>query len=258
MTVQMLDATISQMRLNGKRAVISGGGSGIGRATAIIFAREGASVAIVGRRKDRLDITASMVRAQGGRCHIIQGDVSLSADVKRVAKESVKALGGVDILFNNAGVHRFGSVEDTEEDLWDNITNINLKGTYLMSQHLIGVMKKNGGVIINNSSTLGLKPVPNTAAYSAAKAGVISLTKSMALELAKDKIRVNCICPGVVDTPIHSEQSPEFMEEMAAYHPLGRIGTPEDVAYAALYLASDEANWITGVIMPVDGGISCT
>ena len=246
------------MRLDGKRAVISGGGSGIGRAAAIIFAREGASIAIVGRRKDRLDITASMVREQGGRCHIIQGDVSLAADAKRVAQESVKELGGVDILFNNAGVYRFGSVEDTEEDLWDNVTNINLKGTYLMSQHLIGVMKENGGVIINNSSTLGLKPVPNTAAYSAAKAGVISLTKSMALELAKDKIRVNCICPGVVDTPIHSEQSPEFMEEMATYHPLGRVGTPEDIAYAALYLASDEANWITGAIIPVDGGISCT
>lgn len=254
----MLDATISLMRLKGKRAVISGGGSGIGRAAAIIFAREGASVAIVGRRKDRLDITASMVREQGGRCHIIEGDISLSADAKRVAQESVKALGGVDILFNNAGVYGFGSVEDTEEDLWDKITNINLKGTYLMSQHLIGVMKENGGVIINNSSTLGLKPVPNTAAYSAAKAGVISLTKSMALELAKDKIRVNCICPGVVDTPIHSEQSPEFMEEMATYHPLGCIGTPEDIAYAALYLASDEANWITGAIIPVDGGISCT
>ena len=254
----MLDATISLMRLKGKRAIISGGGSGIGRAAAIIFAREGASVAIVGRRKDRLDITASMVREQGGRCHIIEGDISLSADAKRVAQESVKELGGVDILFNNAGVYGFGSVEDTEEDLWDKITNINLKGTYLMSQHLIGVMKENGGVIINNSSTLGLKPVPNTAAYSAAKAGVISLTKSMALELAKDKIRVNCICPGVVDTPIHSEQSPEFMEEMATYHPLGCIGTPEDIAYAALYLASDEANWITGAIIPVDGGISCT
>ena len=254
----MLDATISLMRLKGKRAIISGGGSGIGRAAAIIFAREGASVAIVGRRKDRLDITASMVREQGGRCHIIEGDISLSADAKRVAQESVKELGGVDILFNNAGVYGFGSVEDTEEDLWDKITNINLKGTYLMSQHLIGEMKENGGVIINNSSTLGLKPVPNTAAYSAAKAGVISLTKSMALELAKDKIRVNCICPGVVDTPIHSEQSPEFMEEMATYHPLGCIGTPEDIAYAALYLASDEANWITGAIIPVDGGISCT
>lgn len=249
------------MRLERKRAVISGGGSGIGRAAAILFAREGATVAIMGRRKDRLEITASMVRGNGGNCHIIKGDVSLASEAKKAAKDAVKQMGGVDILFNNAGVYSFGSVEETEEDLWDNIININLKGTYLMSRHLIGKMKENGGVIINNASTLGIKPAANTAAYSAAKSGVISLTKSMALELAKANIRVNCICPGVVDTPIHeaipSEKRPAFMQEMAGYHPLGRIGTPEDIAYAALYLASDEAAWITGAILPVDGGISC-
>lgn len=249
------------MRLKGKRAVISGGGSGIGRAAAVLFAKEGATVAIVGRRADRLEVTASMIKENGGDCFSIEGDVSISGEASQAAMRSVAELGGVDILFNNAGFYGFGSVEDTEEDLWDDILNINLKGTHLLSQNLIGRMKKNGGVIINNSSTLGLKPVPNTAAYSAAKAGVISLTKSMAVELAKDNIRVNCICPGVVDTPIHEtaegERRPDFLKEMAGYHPLGRIGMPEDVAYAALYLASDEASWITGVILPVDGGISC-
>ena len=253
--------TILNMRLKGKKAVISGGGSGIGRAAAILFAHEGAEVAIVGRREDRLETTAAMVREAGGTCHPVKGDVAISSDAKRAVKKAVRSLGGVDILFNNAGVYRYASFEDTDEELWESVMDINLKGTYLMSRHILKDMKPGGGVIINNSSTLGMKPVPNTSAYSAAKAGVVSLTKSMALELAKDNIRVNCICPGVVDTPIHEEMhgtlTSEFLEEMAKYHPLGTVGSPEDVAYMALFLASDEAGWVTGAVIPVDGGISC-
>lgn len=250
------------MRLKGKKALITGGGSGIGRAAAIIFAKEGAEVAIVGRREDRLEVTASMVLEVGGSCLSITGDISLNNDSRRAVSRAVRGMGSIDILVNNAGVYRYGSVEDTGEDDWNNIININMKGTYLVSRYVIKEMREkgNGGVIINNSSTLGMRPVPDTAAYSAAKAGVISLTKSMALELAKDHIRVNCICPGVVETPIHEgihgEKTGEVLKEMAAFHPIGRIGTPEDIAYAALFLASDEASWITGAILPVDGGIS--
>ena len=141
--------------------------------------------------------------------------------------------------------------------------DINLKGCFQLSKIVIGEMKKNGGgVIINNSSSLGIHPIANTAAYSASKAGMVSLTKSMALELAKDKIRVNCICPGVVDTPIHKmadeKEREYFLTSMAQMHPLGVVGSPDDVAYAALFLASDEAKWITGAVLPVDGGISCS
>lgn len=249
------------MRLKGKKAIITGAGSGIGRATAVIFAGAGAEVALVGRRIDRLEVTAAMVEEAGGTCHAITGDVSVSEEARAAVKESARRMGGVDLLFNNAGVYRYASLEETDEDLWNDVMDINLKGTYLVSREAVKAMKENGGVIINNSSTLGLKPVPNTSAYSAAKAGMISLTKSMALEFAKDGIRANCICPGVVETPIHEEmhgdKTGDFLEQMAAFHPLGRVGTPEDIAYAALFLASDEASWITGAILPVDGGINC-
>jgi len=250
------------MRLKGKKALITGGGSGIGRAAAIIFNRHGSEISIVGRREENLLITASMTDNSHAPCHIISGDISSPEDARSIIKEAADKMGGIDILFNNAGLYSHGSVEETDDDQWDSLIDVNMKGTYLISKHAIEVMKGKGGTIINNASTLGIKPVPNTAAYSAAKAGVVSLTKSMALELAAHRIRVNCICPGVVETPIHEEihgaNTAAFLDEMAAFHPLGRVGAPEDVAYAALFLASDEASWITGAILPVDGGINCT
>lgn len=249
-------------RLKGKKALITGGGSGIGRATAIIFNRHGSEVSIVGRREENLLITASMTEKSIAPCHAIKGDIANPESAEMIVKDAADKMGGIDILFNNAGLYSLGSIEDTDEEQWNSLVDINMKGTYLISKHVIEVMKNRGGTIINNSSTLGLKPVPNTAAYSAAKAGVVSLTKSMALELASVGIRVNCICPGVVETPIHEEihgvNTDDFLNKMAAFHPIGRVGAPEDVAYAALFLASDESSWITGAILPVDGGISCT
>ncbi len=241
--------------------LITGGGSGIGRTAALLFAEEGAEVVVVGRNREKLEETVDLVCDLGGKCTAVRGDISNRNNVERIVTKAVNEMEGIDVLFNNAGIYRYGSVENMEEELWDDIFAVNLKGVYLMSRYVIGEMKRNGGgVIVNNSSTLGMKPVPGTSAYSAAKAGVISLTKSMALEHAKDGIRVNCICPGVVETPIHEgvhgKSAAEFIEEMAPYHPLGRVGTPEDIAYAALFLASDEAGWITGAIIPVDGGIS--
>lgn len=245
------------MRLKGKRALISGGGSGIGQATALLFAGEGAIVTICGRDEDKLSATARMLRDAGGICHTMPGDISIAADCNNIADFADKSMDGIDILFNNAGIYRFGNVSDTEEQTWDYIFDINLKGCQLLSKTVIPRMNR-GAVILNNASSLGIKPVPNTAAYSASKAAMISLTKSMALELAGQGIRANCICPAVVRTPIHGKNNEKLMKDMAKLHPLGVVGEAEDIAYAALFLASDEARWITGITLPVDGGISCT
>lgn len=251
------------MRLKGKRILISGGSSGIGRAAAIIFAREGAHVAVMGRDVGKLQEVESVIKSEGWDCYTINCDISKYSDTKRAVKEVMKNLKTIDVLFNNAGIYSYCSVEETDEQLWDNILDINLKGCFQLSKIVIGEMKKNGGgVIINNSSSLGIHPIANTAAYSASKAGVVSLTKSMALEFAKDKIRVNCVCPGVIDTPIHQisdvKERELFLTTMAQNHPLGVVGSTDDVAYAVLFLASDEAKWITGAVLPVDGGISCS
>ena len=250
------------MRLKGKNVLISGGSSGIGRTSAIIFAREGAKVAVLGRDYSRLNEVESAIKSEGGVCYAVSCDISRYNDTKRAVDESIKNLKTIDILFNNAGIYSCRSIEETDELLWDSILETNLKGCFQLSKFVAEEMKKNaGGVIINNSSSLAIHPAANTAAYSASKAGMVSLTKSMALEFARNKIRVNCICPGVVDTPIHQtadkKNRDQFLTAMSEIHPLGFVGSPEDIAYAALFLASDEAKWITGAVLAVDGGISC-
>ncbi|MCZ6691457.1 MAG: glucose 1-dehydrogenase [Planctomycetota bacterium] len=247
------------MRIESKVAIITGGGSGIGRATALFFAKEGASVVVAGRREDPLVETADeMQREAGGDAYYVVGDVTKGEDATRIVEETVSRFGRVDILFNNAGeIRRDLPLDKTEEDVWDSVIRSNLKGVYLVSRAAIPAMLKNGGgSIVNNASSLALVAIPGSAAYSAAKGAVVSLSRSMALDYAP-KIRVNAVSPGLVHTPLSYVDRPNFDElkgDLAADFPMGRIGSPEDVASAVLFLASDEASWITGTNLVVDGG----
>lgn len=251
------------MRLKNKVAIITGGGTGIGRATALLFAREGASVVITGRRETPLKETVSEIRNLNENAIFVTGDVSKADDAQKMIQKTLETFGGLDILFNNAGVnYKPDTIMATKEDAWDVTVDINLKGTYLVSKYAIPEMSKKGGSIINVSSVVGMKGFPSAIAYTAAKGGVINMTKSMALELAQYKIRVNCICPGIVDTEmyrgfINTSKNPDAMKkQLVQLHPIGRIGKPDDIAYGALFLASDEASWITGAIIPIDGGFT--
>jgi NAD(P)-dependent dehydrogenase (short-subunit alcohol dehydrogenase family) len=194
---------------------------------------------------------------------MVEGDVSASKDAERMVKETTKAFGGLNILVNNAGVnYKSGGTVETEEDGWDVVMDINVKGIYLVSRSAVPKMGKTGGSIINMASIFGMVGYPKAVAYCASKGAVVNLTRSMALDLAERKIRVNCICPGVVDTPMARGWMEKHggyetvAKEVSAQHPLGRLGEPEDIAYACLYLASDEASWVTGAILPVDGGFT--
>lgn len=246
------------MRFANKTAIITGGASGIGRAAAILFAREGARVAIADLNVDGGEETVELIKHQGGTAFFLKTDVSDSKKVKDLVSVSVETYGQVNILFNNAGIGNppVKSIELEEKD-WDQIIDINLKGVFLGIKHAVPEMKKaGGGAIINTSSLLGLKGQKYLAAYNASKAGVILLTKNAALEYGKDEIRVNAIAPGVIDTKIidgwkNDERKWPIISRANA---LGRIGTPEEVANAVLFLASDEASFITGATLSVDGG----
>ncbi|HHT9132521.1 MAG TPA: SDR family NAD(P)-dependent oxidoreductase [Candidatus Tripitaka californicus] len=249
------------MRLADKIALVTGGGTGIGRAIATVFSKEGARVAITGRRKGLLEETLSKLGQKGKKAISIQGDVSKAKDAKRMVAETVKAFGGLNILVNNAGVvYKDGGTTECQEEGWDVTLNINAKGIYLMSKFSVPELVKTRGNIVNIASTLGLVGSRWAIAYGASKGAVVSLTRGMALDLAPKKVRVNCICPGAVDTPMYQSwigkygNPREVEKKMLEDYPLTRVGRPEDVAYAVLYLASDEASWVTGVALPVDGG----
>jgi NAD(P)-dependent dehydrogenase (short-subunit alcohol dehydrogenase family) len=249
--------------LEGKVALVTGGGSGIGRAAARLFARQGARVAIVGRRKAPLEETARAIQEEGGSALAIPADLSRPGEVVRTLRRMDREIGTLQILFNNHGIFEAGSVEGTPENRWDRIMNVNLKAVYLTCRAAIPRMRRQGGSIINNASTLGLVGMRDAAAYCAAKGGVVQLTRAMALDHAGDGIRVNVICPGVVDTPMWRSRRdalgrPLKKKEFDDLHPAGRMGTPEDVAALALYLASDESSWMTGSVLTLDGGLTAS
>jgi NAD(P)-dependent dehydrogenase (short-subunit alcohol dehydrogenase family) len=246
------------MRLKGKTAIITGAGSGIGQACAHAFAREGARVVLVGRRREYLKQTAENIQRDVLVC---EGDVTRIADVHRVYSQTMERFGGVEVLVNCAAVLHAGTAETQTDEEWDETFNINVRGLWLMSREAIAPMRKaGGGSIVNLSSVVGLMGARSRAAYSASKGAVTSLTKSMALDLAPEQIRVNCICPGIVETElvadfIRNSPDPELTRKRRTdLHPLGRFGQPSDVASMAVYLAGDESIWVTGAAMPVDGG----
>jgi len=240
-------------RFEGRTALISGGGSGIGRAVASRFVGEGGRVAIIGRTPRKLEAVAAGL--PDGSVLVLAGDHSDAEFAAGAVARTVELFGGIDLLFNNAGVYPAGGVAECRREVWEETLAINLTGPFLLTREALPVLRRQGrGVIINNASTLGLRPIPGRAAYCVSKAGLVMLTQAIALEEARNGIRANVLCPGVVDTPILDAASSRA--ELASLHPLGRIGTVEEVASAVLFLASDESRWTTGAVVTVDGGIS--
>ena len=249
-------------KLNGKVALITGGTRGIGYATTLLFLKEGAKVAIIGRsEKHGKEAIAKLKNAGFKDVVFIQGDVSKSTDAKRMIQTTVKQFGQLDILFNNAGIWIEGTVETASEADWDSVIDVNLKGTFLCSKYALPYLKKTKGVIANTASCDGLVAEPECVAYCASKGGVVLLTKAMALDHAKEGIRVNCVCPGAIMTPMLEQGLPQsgpvrekYFKETVEAHPIGRIGEPEEVAKAVLFLASDDSSFVTGTALSVDGG----
>jgi NAD(P)-dependent dehydrogenase (short-subunit alcohol dehydrogenase family) len=247
------------MKLEGKVAFITGYGSGLGRAIAVVYAREGAAVAGTSRSEAKGQETAKLIEKEGGRTLFRAGDVRDSSRMEAVVKETIGAFGGIDIVVNSAGIRTNGSLTDITEEEWDRTLDTNLKGVFIVSRLAVPVMiKRGGGVILNIAARSGIAGQAGRAAYCASKGGVITLTEAMAMDYAAHRIRVNCICPGPTKTPMVDTSTPERMARYARRVPLGRIGDAEDIAYAALYLASGEASLVTAAILPVDGGMRLT
>jgi NAD(P)-dependent dehydrogenase (short-subunit alcohol dehydrogenase family) len=244
-----------------KRALITGGASGIGKATALLFAREGAAVSVVDLDEAGGRAVVEGIVSEGGQAVFVPGDVTRAADCQRAVEETVARLGGLDVLVNCAGIIRRATVLETTEAEWDEVMAVNVKSAFLLGKYAIPIMAEaGGGVIINVSSGWGLVGGPRAAAYCASKGAVVQLTKSMALDHGAQNIRVNCICPGDTDTPMLRDEARQLGETTAQFladaaeRPLGRIGTPEDIAQAALYLASEASSFVTGTTLVVDGG----
>lgn len=247
------------MRYDDKVALITGGTTGIGLEVAMRLAGEGAAVAITGRREEVGNEAVSAIETAGGRALFVQSDVSVAADAERMVAETLGAFGRLDVAVNNAGIGgQFTRTHEMEEQYFDDVVRIDLKGVWLsMKYELPAMLDQGGGSIINISSVAGVKAGPVAgAAYVAAKHGVVGLTRNAAAEYAADQIRVNCLAPAVVETPLAAESfaDPALRSMVEAKHPIGRVGTPADVAAAVAYLGADEASFITGTIFPVDGG----
>lgn len=251
------------MRLKEKVAIITGAGSGQGKASAKLFASEGAKVVIAEWNEENGKQVEEEIRAAGHEAVFMKTDVSNEENVRDVINQVVERYGRIDVLFNNAGIgfsarskYTMAPLLETPLEDWNQILGINLNGVYLMSKYTVPIMiKQKGGAIVNNSSLNGILGVTGADAYTASKGGVVALTRVMAVDYGKHNIRVNCICPGAIDTPMIAEVL--SVEEIAKNYeagPLGRVGKPEEIANAALFLSSDESSYITGLIMPVDGG----
>ncbi len=244
------------MKLTGQVAIVTGGGSGIGRASAMRFAVEGARVLVADIDIATAEAVATEIRGSGGGAVAVRADVSRAADAEMLTAHAVSEFGRLDILHNNAGVSGGGPpVGETDEDYWDRVLGVNLKGVFLCSKYAVRVMVPGGGgAIVNTASIMGLVGLPGNAAYSASKGGVVQFTKSMALEYAAQNVRVNCIAAGWIDTPLNRKLGEKITGWTLRETPLGRWGTAEEVAGAALYLASADAAFITGTTLVLDGG----
>ncbi|HXE74357.1 MAG TPA: SDR family oxidoreductase [Candidatus Xenobia bacterium] len=251
------------MKLQGKVAIVTGAGTGIGRACAEALAAEGAAVVLAGRRRQLLEQAAEALRARKGKAQAQECDITRVAHVEALVHRALDEFGGLHVVVNNAGAWMAGSVEETSEEELDHLLAVNLKGTFLVSKAAVPALRQSGGgSVINIGSILSLVGMKRRAAYTATKGAIALLTKAMALDHAAENIRVNCICPGLVDTPLlqnalaqASDPTGELARRIAGI-PLGRIGKPEDVGRLAVFLASDDSSWMTGALLPLDGGFT--
>jgi NAD(P)-dependent dehydrogenase (short-subunit alcohol dehydrogenase family) len=250
-------------RLDQKACLVTGGGSGIGRATCLLFAEEGARVAVADKRAEAAEAVAAECRARGAEAIAVAGDVSKDADAKRMVDETVRAYGRLDVLVNNAGYGFAGTVTDTDEEAWDALMAVNVRGVFLCSKHAIPAMAASGGgSIVNTASVVAAIGIRNRAAYCASKGAVAALTRAIAIDHVAEGIRCNAVAPGTIDTPYFDEilrKSPvaaDTRKALEARQLLGRLGTPEEIAAGILFLASDESRFATGSILTLDGGMT--
>ncbi len=251
-------------RFSGKVIAITGGAGGIGRATAVRFATEGANVAIIDLPDSPLDETVKAVSDAGGTAHAIGADVTQAADVERYVSDTARRFGGIDYFFNNAGIEGFvGSLVEYPEEMFDRLLAVNVKGVWLGMKYVgPAIRERGGGAIVNTASVAGLRATPNLIAYGASKHAVIGMTNSAAVEFARDQVRVNAICPSPIETRmmrsiergINADMPEAVKQQMAARIPLGRYGEPEEIAAVVAFLCSDDASFITGGIYTIDGG----
>ena len=255
---------MNDKKFAGKVAVVTGATSGIGHACAVGFANEGANVVCVGRKEEALKIVADEVRGAGTEALTMRADLSVDSEADRVIDESVEAFGGIDVLVNAAGFLTTGTIETTAIDSWDEMMNVNVRAVFRLMQRSLPSLIERRGNIVNVSSVTGLRSFPGVLAYCVSKAAVDQLTRCSALELAAKGVRVNAVNPGVVVTEIHkrggmnNEAYSAFLEHSKTTHPLGRTGRPEEIAALVLFLASDDASWVTGATYSIDGGRALT